>query len=251
MTTRATEADGAVDETVARSPADVLRLVVAVVALLVVLLVRWLFGDTLVGFASDFLRGFAAIPQWILDSLAVGIRIIAFVVLIGGLVFTIVRSGWRMLLTVAVAVGLAALLVVLLDDLGNVADGALVTQLDKGLGPATDPRFPSAVGIGMLAAALTAAAPWLRGGWRRWGWLAVVGLSVTRFVTSPLSFDSLLAALIGWTAGAAGLVALGGPLKRPSAAAISRGLAANGLPLERIEAASVDARVDALLRRRN
>ena len=45
-----------------RSPADVLRLVVAVAVLLVLLGVQWLFGDTLTRFAADLLSGLAAIP---------------------------------------------------------------------------------------------------------------------------------------------------------------------------------------------
>src|SRR4029078_2924857 len=45
---------------VARSPADVLRLVVALSCLVALLLVEWLFGDTLVGFASDLFRGLGA-----------------------------------------------------------------------------------------------------------------------------------------------------------------------------------------------
>ena len=47
-----------------RSPADVLRLVVATVALLVEIVVQWLFGDTLVAFASELLSGLEALPEW-------------------------------------------------------------------------------------------------------------------------------------------------------------------------------------------
>ena len=42
---------------VTRAPSDVLRLGVAVVALVVLMLVGTLFGDSIVGFASDLLRG--------------------------------------------------------------------------------------------------------------------------------------------------------------------------------------------------
>ena len=59
-----------------RSPADVLRLVVAVGAALALLLVEWLFGDTLVAFASDLLRGLDAVPQWIIDVVVIGTRIL-------------------------------------------------------------------------------------------------------------------------------------------------------------------------------
>ncbi len=81
--------------------------------------------------------------------LAVAGRIIGIAFLVFGLALTILRSGWRMLVTVVAAAALGAVLVVLLDGIVDVADGDLVTKLSTGLGPATDPRFPSVVGIGM------------------------------------------------------------------------------------------------------
>jgi undecaprenyl-diphosphatase len=227
---------------VTRSPSDVLRFVVGVVSMLVLLLVEWLFGNTLVTFASDLLRGFQAIPRWIVDVLAVAGRIIGIAFLVFGLALTLLRSGWRMLGTVVAAAALGAVLVLLLDGIVDVADGDLVTKLSTGLGPATDPRFPSVVGIGITSAVVTAAAPWLSRGWRRWAWVLVFGLVFTRFVTSPLSFDSVQALLIGWLAGAAVLVLLGAPMRRPTPDAIVEGLDRSGLPIATLEPASVDAR---------
>jgi undecaprenyl-diphosphatase len=229
-------------EVVTRSPSDVLRLVVGVVLLLVLFLVQWLFGDTLVGFISDLLRGYQAIPNWIVNVVAIGGRILAVAFLVFGLLLTIVRSGWRMLATVVLAAALGVALVLLLNGVIDVADGALVTDLTNGLGPATDPRFPSIGGIGAIVAALTAGAPWLSRAWRRWGWVAVIDLVLIRFLASPLAFDSLQAALIGWVAGAATLVLLGAPSRRPTTAAIAEGLRRNGLPMQTLTPASVDAR---------
>jgi undecaprenyl-diphosphatase len=70
----------------------------------------------------------------------------------------------------------------------------------------------------------------------------VFALAFTRFATSALSFDSLEALLSGWVAGAAILVLLGAPTRRPTAQTISDGLALNGLPMASLEPASVDAR---------
>ena len=89
--------------TIVRSPADVLRLVVAAVVVLVVLLLEWLFGDTLVAFASDLLRGLDAVPQWIIDVIVIGTRVLAVVVLGGGLCWMLYRRRWRMLVTTAAA----------------------------------------------------------------------------------------------------------------------------------------------------
>ena len=219
-----------------------LRLAVATASLLLLTLVSWLFGDTLVGFASDLLRGLEALPDWIVRGFAAASRVIGVVVLVGGLVLTALRTGWRMVGTVALAIVGGVLFVVLLGDFPNVDDGDMITQAQSGLGPLTDRGFPKPEGIAALAAALTASAPWLSRRWRRWGWVAVAGLGLTRFLASPLSFDSLEAVLAGWVAGAAVLVALGAPSRRPTADAIREGLERGGLPLQSLEAASVDAR---------
>ena len=174
-----------VSQTITRSPADLLRLVVAVAVVVVLLLFEWLFGDSLVGFVSDLLSGLRAIPQWIIDVAVVAARIISIVVLVAGLLWTIVRSGMRMLITVAVGVGLAVVMVIVLGDLADIADGANSVEVSSGLGPLTDATFPSVFGIAALAGALTAAAPWLSRRWRRWGWVAVLGL-----VFTPIRHDA-------------------------------------------------------------
>ena len=90
--------------TIVRSPADVLRTVVAAVVLLVVVLVEWLFGDTLVSFASDLLAGFGALAS--LDRRLgrrrhprAGRRSSVLVV---GVVLTAARSGRRVVLPFSV-----------------------------------------------------------------------------------------------------------------------------------------------------
>src|SRR5262245_43360056 len=110
---------------VQRSPADLLRLVVAAVAVAVLAVVEWLFGDALVAFASDLLRGLDAIPHWIVDVVVIGTRILAVVVLGGGLVLAVVQRRWRMLVTVGVAGLAAALLAILLDDLVETDEGQI------------------------------------------------------------------------------------------------------------------------------
>src|SRR3954447_9044300 len=225
-----------------RSPADILRLVVAVVVLGVLLLVQWLFGDTLIAFTSELLAGFSALPHWIVDAVAIGTRVLAFGVLAVGLVVTLARSEGRATLTTLLGIALAAVLVVLLGQLSLAPDGAQVVAVSVDAGPLSAARSPTAVGIGTVAAALTAAAPWLGRRWRRAGWIAVWGLALTRFIASPLSFDSFQAAIAGWSAGAAALVTLGAPSRRPTIEAITRGLRVVGLPLADLAAAGVDAR---------
>ncbi|HZX53320.1 MAG TPA: hypothetical protein VFE86_01495, partial [Ilumatobacteraceae bacterium] len=98
---------------VERSPADVLRLVVALAVAIALVLIEWLFGDTLVTFASELLRGLQAVPGWIVDVVVVGTRLLGVVFFVGVVVWAVSRRNWRMLTTAALAVILAEALVAL------------------------------------------------------------------------------------------------------------------------------------------
>ena len=167
------------------------------------MLFRSLFGDSLVAFGSDLLRGLGAIPQWIVDVVLVGTRILAVIVIGGGFVVTVARARWRMLLTVTAGAVLAVVLDLLRYVLIDAGQGDVPVDVATGLGPLTDTRFPTVAGLAATTAVLTAAAPWLSRRWRRYGWLLVVGLALTRFLASPVSFDTLDAFVVGWLSGAA------------------------------------------------
>src|SRR5262245_39553012 len=92
---------------IARSPSDVLRALVAFVLLAALLILQWLFDDTLLTFVSQTLSGLSAMPHWIVETVVVGTRLLAVIVIVGGFVITVIRSRWRMLLTVGLAVVIA------------------------------------------------------------------------------------------------------------------------------------------------
>src|SRR5262249_58629158 len=98
------------------------------------------------------------------------------------------------------------------DPSGGPKVGAL-----QGLVPS---QFPTAAGLAAGAAFATAAAPWLTRRWRRIAWALVIAMTVSRFLVSPIAFDSIRGLLIGWWAGAAVLVLLGAPSRRPTGTAI-------------------------------
>jgi len=224
-----------------RSPSDILRLGVATVTLLVLLLVQWLFGDTLTTFVSQLLRGLDALPQWIIDVVIVGTRVLVVVVIFGGFVVALLEGRIRFLFHTGLAAAVAGGLAWVFDRFSPSA-GSQAVHVSNELGPLTDTGFPSGPGIAVAAAIVTASAPWVRRRWRRAGWLLVWGLEFTRFVSGPVSFDPLRGLLIGWIVGSAVIVLFGAPSRRPTGASIVRGLAAVGVPLARLEAASVDAR---------
>jgi undecaprenyl-diphosphatase len=227
---------------VERSPADVLRLVVAAALLLVLLLVEWLFGDTLVAFGSDLLRGLDALPQWILDVIVQGTRVLAVVVFGGGLVATVLRRRWRMLATLVIAAIAGALLAAVLDAAIPVDEGAVVVELETELIAVGEEGFPTMGGLGTAIAVLTAAAPWMSRRWRRVAWVLAAGLVTASFIDAPVSFEAPLGATAGWLAGSAVLVAAGAPSRRPTVDAVMGGLAAVGMPVSELAQAGVDAR---------
>jgi glycosyltransferase 2 family protein len=221
------------------SPVDVLRLVTAAVAFLVTLLVAWIFGDTLATFAAQLLSGLDAVPTWILDTIVVGLRILGLVVLGGILVFIVSGRRWRMLLTVAAAAIAAAIVATLVAALVGADEPPAVVDAPT-LGALKEVSSPGA--IAAIAAILTAGAPWLGRRWRRSGWTLAIGMTLIGFVSSPVSFDALLALLVGWLTGAAVLVVAGAPSRRPTRGAVMAGLAAVGLSVVQLDRAGVDAR---------
>src|SRR5262249_5078076 len=118
---------------------------------------------------------------------------------------------------------LAATLLTLFEVIGPDDEGSTLVHVNVGLGTFSGSSFPTTYGIAVVAGVVTAAAPWLSRNWRRAGWALIVGLILSRFVSSPVSFDSGVAALIGWFAGAAVLVLLGAPSRRPTMASVARG----------------------------
>jgi tRNA A-37 threonylcarbamoyl transferase component Bud32 len=233
---------GASEQPIERSPADVLRLVVAATVAVALLLVESLFGDTLVAFASDLLRGLDAVPDWIIDVVVVGTRILGLVVLGAGVIWILRGRRWRLLVTVVLATLLAELVVAVAEGFIEHDEGRTLVDGDVDLGPLSSDGFPSVWGVAAVAAGLTAAAPWLSRSWRRVGWALLVGTMLTALVNSPVSFAWLGAAVIGWLSGAAVLVAMGAPSRRPSAQAVVDGLSTVGMPLRRLHQAGVDAR---------
>lgn len=227
-------------ERVTQAPSDVLRMAVAVVALLVTTLLGVLFGESLVAFVADLLRGFDRLPTWFLTVLAVGAQIVGLVLFSVGLAAVIRSRAWHVLIAAIVAALAAGLVTAGLRELvgdpgAQVADAETIAAIGGG-------GSWSAGAVAALVAVVTASAPWVPRSWRRIGWALTMAVAVVHFVESPVALDTLLAILAGWATGAAVIVFLGGPSQRPTGEGIARGLAAVGQPLAKLEQASLDAR---------
>ena len=183
-----------------------------------------------------------AVPDWLLTTLIAGTRLLTAAVLVGGLLWTAVRARWAAPVSMVLGGVIAAVLVALLDGLAGVEEGAVVATPDSDIGLFTSGSFPTTIGLGVFAGALTAGAPWLSRRWRQVGWVAVIVLMLVRTLTSEMSFGSVQAVLLGWFAGAAAIVIVGAPARRAGAESIASGLATVGLAVDQITPASVDAR---------
>ena len=213
--------------TIGRSPADVLRLVVATVALVLYLVVEALFGSSIAAFFEQLFHGVDALGQSVPSALIAAVRFAATCLVVAGVIMVVRRGRWRLLLTVGVAAVAAALVYALVHGWVHAYHAALVIPSPTA-GPLTNRGFPTGEGTAALAATATAASPWLVRWQRRASWAVVDAVA--------------LAVLLGWLAGAAALVALGSPLRRATAASVVAGLRQAGVDVVDLHPAAVDAR---------
>ena len=226
---------------VSRAPSDTLRLAVASAALLAVVVIGWLFDEAIVGFVADLLRGLDALPSWLVTALVASGQVLGVVLLTIALVAALVRWEVR-LLGAAILGGCAAMLLfAVLQPLVDEVDPR-VTTLNESYTLVEPDRIPSAAGLAAVVGVVTVAAPWVPRRWRQAAWAFVLIEAAVHFLGDVVGFDTVLALLAGWVAGAAVVVALGAPSRRPSGEAIAAGLDAVGVPLARLEQASLDAR---------
>lgn len=244
MTGTGAETSGAApaagEQSIERSPADVLRLVVSAVGLVVFVLLDLLFGDALTSFFSQLLDGLEHLPDGLLAALLAITRVAVLLAVVGVVGAALLTRRFRALLTVLLAAGFALTFASVVDTFAF--DPGLAQTDSSLLGPLGEAEFPSATGLAVAAAVLTSAAPWLSRRLREGGWVLLLALALCHFITAPLSLQVVVSLLWGWTVGAAVLVGLGAPARRPDAASITAGLHAIGVEVEGLHPAAVDAR---------
>jgi glycosyltransferase 2 family protein len=225
----------------AEAPTDALRLAVAVISLLAVVVIGAFFDEAIVGFVADLTLGIEALPARLITGLVLFGQILGVIVVVGGAVMALVHRRWLLLAITAAAAGVAVLLTLLIRPIVDYVEPS-VADVDGSYTLLPSDRVASTVGLTILAAVVTAAAPWISRRWRRAGWTVVILATFTRFLGAPIELDTIVAVLAGWTAGAAAIVLVGAPSRRPTGTSIAAGLAAVGIPLARLEQANLDAR---------
>jgi uncharacterized protein (TIRG00374 family) len=233
-----------------RSPSDVVRLVVSLALVAIGYVVASLYRGGVANVQSGFLDVVGAFPSGIRDTI-VGITQVGAVVAPAVLlVLLVVRRRFRLLLGMVAAALLATVLTavatsVALDNAHPVSWH--VTERTESWLAHTS--FPSAAYIAGLAAVVTVGGGWISRRWRRALWVVVFVVALLRVGTSGIvALDLLFAVTAGVAAGAAVLLAIGGPDRTPRGSDVAAVMAAGGLQvialreIESRESASLEYR---------
>ena len=225
---------------VTRAPSDVLRLAVGLAALVVVVVVGLVAGDSAVEFFADLLSGLRRLPSWFVDLLAVVAQLAVLLAVALPVVLAVRRRSVTAVLVALVAAFVAAALAVGLLELID-AEGYTVTDAST-LGAAGRAGSATPGGLAALTAVVASITPWVERRARWAAWTGVVAGSVVLFLSAPVGFGTVVALLSGWVVGTAAIVLTGSPSHRPTGESIAAGLAATGVPLSELTQASLDAR---------
>ena len=216
-----------------RHPGDVVRLVLwAIVAILLVLLLR-LGKATSEGVTTDLGRAASQIPdavrEFALALVQVG-AILVPAVIVGLLVW---QRRWRRIGLVVLGAGAGAVVFVLADlylDLPGRLEDAVSTSTWV-----ASTRFPSLAYVAGAAGATMVGKPWLARAWRRASDVAIASLVVIIAIAGTAGVLPLaLAVSTGFVGGAAILVALGAPNRRPAPPTIVQALRDAGVDVSHL-----------------
>jgi uncharacterized protein (TIRG00374 family) len=211
-----------------RHPGDVVRLVIwGVLAAVIGLFIR-LATDTSDGVTSDLGRAASRVPTAVRELALALLQVGAIVVPVVVVVLLVVQQRWRRLLVGAVA-GLAGALVLVIADRVVHLSGRTEDGVTSGTWVAST-SFPSLAYVAGAAAATAVGKVWLSRSWRRAADVAIVVLLVVMALAGSSGVPDLaFAVALGIAVGAAVLVVVGAPNRRPTPAAVAAGLAEAGL----------------------
>lgn len=236
------ETDDPTDNAWVRHPGDVIRLLVALLAVLgSVIILEW-GRSTATGLQSDIAAAEPNLPD-LLFTLVLGVYAVALMVLPFFLLAWVIRRRlWKLLAVYWLTTTIATVTLNLVtgwitERLPPTASGADAATILSLLNVA------DFVFVASFAAALTVTEPWIHRRWYRVAWiLLILLLPIRLLVGAGAPSGRLLALSAGWAIGSAMLVAFGAPSRAPSVATVIRGMRKAGLRLASLHRAGVDAR---------
>lgn len=238
-----------------RHPSDLLRLSIAVVVTVFGFLLATMLNNISEAITVEVIDTVDQAPNFAVVATISIVLIFAFILPFFAVGYLVYRRQWRRLalalLASIVAMGLVWLIEaelvsrfsqpdLIFNPPGWICDGPLT--VDGGACVGGNPRFHvfyMAAGVAYFAAL----APWMTLPWRRFAWITIGVLAVVRMIhglAPPL--DELLVIGLAYAVGAAVLLALGTPDRRPSGSAIVTAMRRSGFDLAELKRAAVDAR---------
>jgi undecaprenyl-diphosphatase len=214
----------------ARSPSDVLRLLVYGSIAVVLLLVTRYAQDAVLGFERDLVSALSFLEppaERVLDGIA---HLLWVLVSLGVLVFPFALRRYRLLGYLVVAnIAATALVNAALEFVDQEEPKRIANELAERAGVHVGSTI-TATGIATLTSSFLLLGPFVGSRWRRAGGVLLLGFVAVRILLSvELPAEVFLALAIGAAVGVATLLAFGRPDQHPSTATVAASLAIAGL----------------------
>ena len=239
-----------------RHPSDLQRLMIALFVGLIGFLLATYLNTIGEAFAVEVINGVGTLPNTIVILAIITIDFFALAVPVTVIGFLMWTRQWRKLGVASLAAAIAVLLAWLIE-------AELVSRFSAGDLPYSPPTWlctgptetfglacvEASRGWGTVlysaafAAFFSAVSPYLTTRWRRFGWIMMGVLVFARMIDGlKPPVDDLLVLALGYSVGAATLLVLGAPDRRPRMSEIAASLGRSGFDLSTLAKASVDAR---------
>ena len=233
-----TEPDGHDDrspgERYYRHPGDVIRVVVwAAIALVLVLFVE-VASETSEGVREDLGNAVTQVPDAARQLLLAVAQFVSIAAPVAALATLVVCRRFRRAATAIAAAAAGAAAFAAVDLLVDTPPG-VPGSIDENAWWISG-RFPTPLYVAAAFATVTVGKPWLSRSWRHAADASIGVLVAVMAIAGNAGIPELaIAVAVGGTAGAAVLVAVGAPNRRPTPAAIAAALADAGIDVSQLE----------------
>jgi undecaprenyl-diphosphatase len=269
------EIQESVERRYARSPSDLLRLIVALVVAAIGFLLASVFDNLSTALTIETVEGFERLPEGVVVTLILSVQLLAWLVPAVVVVLLVWQHRYRRLGLIVFAATIAALMAWALSRqlISRFQPPQISLELPpwicsaaertEGLpelstvGAATDTAgalfrsqacvpgdaFPGTTYLAGFAGALGALTPWLTRRWRRAAWIALVLFLLVRTLDGVVvAVDAMLMLAVGYAVGAGTDLIFGSPQRHPTRLQVRTALARRGVEVGQLEPARVRAR---------